>query len=251
MKKLTAVFLTVLTVLTFVSCEKSKSEDHTKNTFVSTSSPIAPTEEKNNVDEKVSEVETLEKNVFQIAQENQWKTAYADYFSDTSIYSSVYVYDVNRDGIPEVFSISYSPPDLGQQVAAYNRDRGDISTFKFDFHISLALSPGTQLYLERYRNVVVLREDGQSTSNYDFHHAVIYSLETTGFVKKDEIWGEQSENIYDENSAIEPRITKSLELFDKKYLEFTRGLDLINYEDVAVSDNIKAYLVNKLGLNER
>ncbi len=243
MKKLTALFLTVLTVLTFVSCEKSKSEDPTKTNVISTPAPIAPTEEKNDVDEEVSEFETLEKNVFQIAQEKQWKSAYADYFSDTSIYSSVYVYDVNSDGIPEVFTSLYTN-EFPQQVAAYRIDKNEITTFEFDIGSSL----GGSLFFERYEKVFILRED----IHLDYHRAVIYSLTSTGFVIKSEISGDELEDEfdYDDNAALEAYRKKSRELFDMKFAEFTKGMNLIDYADVAVSENIKAYLVNKLGLNE-
>ena len=181
----------------------------------------------------------------------QWRAAYKDFFSDASDpldnYQSVYVNDINRDGIPEVF-IDRWGIGCPQLIVTYIKDKG-ISTLMFDIGSGSTIK--NRLYIGLNQNKVVLREDGNSSGTHDYHQAVIYTLGEKGFKKTDEISGDElNEDFnYNDSAALEAHMEKSHKLFDKKFSTFTKGMNLIDYTNVAITKNIKNYLFNELKLN--
>lgn len=225
LKKLTALILTFLTLLVLVSCDRSGYGNFYKMALNTTTSE----------EEKTSEADTIKDNITQFIQNEQWKVDYETFFSDETNYSgspdypdfkfqSVYVSDINRDGIPEVF-IDYWGMGFPQSVVTYTKDEG-IITFEFDDFDS-GSSIENKFYIEPNQNIIICTEGGNSPGTAGYHHAVKYSLGTNGFEIMDEISGE--------------------EIFEGS--TFIKDMNLIDYADVSVTENIKEYLFNELKLN--
>ncbi|HNX15740.1 MAG TPA: hypothetical protein PKH29_12910, partial [Oscillospiraceae bacterium] len=182
----------------------------------------------------------------------QWRAAYKDFFSDASDpidnYQSVYINDINRDGIPEVF-IDRWGMGCPRQVVTYIKDKG-ITTLMFDFGSTPQIK--NKLYLGLNQNKIILREDGISSGALSYHHALMYTLGDNGFEKTHEISAEKLKEDFDYNdiAALDAHIKKSLKLFNEKFDAVTKSLDLIDYADVAVTKNIKEYLNNELKLDK-
>lgn len=241
MNKLTALVLIIFTLLALVSCEKSGSDNSKKINISSTSAPVT-TEEEEKTDPDMDK-----EKITQSVQDDQWKAAYKDFFSDTNYLKSVYVNDLNRDGIPEVFLDTWGT-GCSTAVTTYIKDKG-ISTFMFEYHSSL----GGKLYLELDKKIVVFRDDGHNYGTSNYHQAIKYSLGSNGFEKTDEILADELTIDFDQNDydAWDRYMVKSRELFDKKFSAFTKGMNLIDYADVAVTKNIKVYLYKELKLEEK
>ncbi|GEM_PF-3372446 len=166
-------------------------------------------------------------------------TYFFDSNNEMDIFSA-YVTDINKDGIPEVFG-SNGPEKF---AVSYNAERGLL--IEDSFYNSF----GDKFYFDFDNRGFVVREDGHNQGTYDWHSATKYSVRKDGFKQIGQIKGDLHtvDFNYEDEAALEEYRLKSLADFDKKFTKFTKGLNLVDYDDVAVTQNIDEYLHAELAI---
>lgn len=166
--------------------------------------------------------------------------AYEKELSELSDYlSSVYITDINQDGIPEVIYRLLS----GQGAMTYTEKHG-LSTVDFSGHSSM----NPEIYISN-ENCIYFRDDGHNQGTAWYHHAEFYSINETGFVKTHEIDGEEWEDFDWNNEELFDAIDKKYEKkFDDEINKIRSGKIFYVYSDKAVTQNPETYLGQNLGI---
>ncbi len=209
--------------------ENSTTTNNTASTLLETTTEISTTEDISAQQQKLKEIK--EKAV----------KAYEKELSELSDYlSSVYITDINQDGIPEVIYRLLS----GQGAMTYTEKHG-LSTVDFSGHSSM----NPEIYISN-ENCIYFRDDGHNQGTAWYHHAEFYSINETGFVKTHEIDGEEWEDFDWNNEELFEATDKKYEKeFEKKLNAIIKEQEFNVYSKIANDTNTAEYLSSELSIN--
>lgn len=201
-----------------------------------------------NLDKSVITTSSAQQSVVQTSKEidegkaSKAAEAYKEKLETYSGIYSAYVVDLNKDGVQEVICV---PDEPGMQFMMTYTAKGDLSIVDLIGHSSMM----PELYISE-DNCIYMRDDGHNQGTAFYHHAAVYKVDETGFVKIGEVEGDKPEDFDWEDEAVFNEMDKKYEkLFEDKLNELIGKKHFITYSEVANTQNPVKYLNTALSLN--